>query len=246
MKGSVEDIEYAFSVGYGQEKNGYKIMKYKDKAELLTAPGDISWDSEDTNKPIVHCHAVFAKNDGIGTAFGGHLKEATVNLTTLIIIDILSNEKVVCKLDKEMNIKLWDLEKTDIAYIQLVDCEADDLITSFIKQSEKKYPNLIFDVFTRDKDLLQLLDKNTNILNLLGDSIDNIKGVKGIGPVSAKNLIQQFHTVENIYQQKNNLPESSIKLLENNQELVYRNKKIIGLVETISFPPNLYEKCDFN
>ena len=108
MKGSVEDIEYAFSLGYGQEKNGYKIMKYQDKAELLVALGDISWDNEDTNKPIVHCHAVFAKNDGMGTAFGGHLKEATVNLTTLIIIDILSNEKVVCKLDKEMNIKLWD------------------------------------------------------------------------------------------------------------------------------------------
>jgi predicted DNA-binding protein with PD1-like motif len=42
MKGSVEDIEYAFSVGYGQEKNGYKIMEYKDKAELLVALGDIS------------------------------------------------------------------------------------------------------------------------------------------------------------------------------------------------------------
>ena len=90
-------------MGYGQESNGYKIMNYKDKAELLTAPGDISWDSEDTSKPMVHCHAVFAKNDG------GHLKEATVNLTTLIIIDILSNEKVVCKLDKEVNMKLWDM-----------------------------------------------------------------------------------------------------------------------------------------
>jgi predicted DNA-binding protein with PD1-like motif len=106
MIGSVENIEYAFSLGYGQENDGYKIMEYKNKAELLTALGDISWDSEDINKPIIHCHAVFAKNDGMGAAFGGHLKEATANLTVLIIIDILSNKKVVCKLDKEIKMKL--------------------------------------------------------------------------------------------------------------------------------------------
>ena len=124
--------------------------------------------------------------------------------------------------------------------------------------------------------MLQLLDKNTNILkyikgkitlytdenfwkeynfspsnfadylSLLGDNIDNIKGVKGIGPVSAKNLIQQFYTVENIYQQKDNLPENNRKLLEGNQELVYRNKKITGLIENIPLPTNLYEKCSFD
>jgi DNA polymerase-1 len=168
------------------------------------------------------------------------------------------------------------LEKTNISYIQLTDCEADDLITSFVKQNKKTFPNLVFDIFTRDKDLLQLLDKNTNILkyikgkitlytdedfskeynfspnnfsdylSLLGDNIDNIKGVRGIGPVSAKNLIQQFRTVENIYQQKDSLPENSRKLLEDNQEIVYRNKKIIGLIENIYLPNDLYEKCNFN
>src|SRR5437764_12577085 len=118
-------------------------------------------------------------------------------------------------------------------------------------------------MFTRDKDLLQLLNKNINILkyidgkstsytyedfcqeynfvpnhytdylSLLGDNIDNIEGVKGIGPVSAKKLIQQFQTVENIYQKIDNLLENAKKLLENREEMVYLNKKIISLEKNI-------------
>jgi DNA polymerase I len=158
----------------------------------------------------------------------------------------------------------------------LLDCEADDLITSFVKQNKKIHSKLVFDIFTRDKDLLQLLDKNTNILkyvkgkitlyaeedfwkeynfpprnftdylSLLGDNVDNIKGVRGVGPVNAKSLIQQFYTVENIYRQKDDWSENNKKLLEDNQELVYDNKKITSLVENIPLPTHLYEKCHFN
>src|SRR6185437_1981757 len=103
--------------------------------------------------------------------------------------------------------------------------------------------SLIFDIFTRDKDLLQLLNQNINVLkyingkstlytyenfcqeysfvpenyvdylSLLGDNIDNIEGVKGIGPVNAKKLIQQFQTVENVYLKISNLPETTRNLL---------------------------------
>ncbi|CAH1762741.1 7923_t:CDS:1 [Entrophospora sp. SA101] len=167
------------------------------------------------------------------------------------------------------------LSRTNVNYIQLIDREADDLIASFIQQSTKERPEINFAIFTRDKDLLQLLSENTDILkyinnkitlytshhfsqeynflpknyvdylSLLGDKADNVAGVKGIGPVSAKNLIQQFQTVENIYQKLENLPENIKKLLENKQELVFRNKKIIKLEENISLPSELYKNCDF-
>jgi DNA polymerase-1 len=123
--------------------------------------------------------------------------------------------------------------------------------------------------------LLQLLDENINILkyingkitlytyenfcqeynfvpanyvdylSLLGDAVDNIKGVRGIGPVSAKKLIQQFRTVENIYQEINNLPEITKHLLVDKEKLVLGNKKLISLVENIPLS-NVYEKCNFN
>jgi DNA polymerase-1 len=78
-----------------------------------------------------------------------------------------------------------------------------------------------------DKDMLQLVDKNVNVLNpmqnilydiekvkekygilpsqfidyqiLVGDTVDNIKGVKGIGKKTASKLLNQFGSLENIY-----------------------------------------------
>lgn len=167
------------------------------------------------------------------------------------------------------------LEKTHTVYLQLENQEADDLIASFVIQKMKDNPHLTFDIFTRDKDLLQLLNQNINILkyidgkptlytyesfcqeykftpnnyvdylSLLGDNVDNIEGIKGIGPVNAKKLIQQFQTVENIFQEINNLPEIIKHLLINKEQLVFNNKKLISLVENISLP-DIYEKCNFS
>jgi len=165
------------------------------------------------------------------------------------------------------------LEKTGITYLQLINCEADDIIASFVSQRQDAS---FFDVFTRDKDLLQLINEEVNILkyidgkitlytqdnfqqeygflpssyidylSLLGDNIDNIEGIKGIGPVSAKNLIQSFGTVENIYQQIDNVPENTKKLLENKQEIVFLNKKIISLEKNIVLPTDKIKNCDFD
>jgi DNA polymerase I len=174
------------------------------------------------------------------------------------------------------------LVKTNIPYIQIVNYEADDIIASFIVQTAERHPNLIFDIFTRDKDMLQLINQNTNILkyingkitlynqesfqqeynflpssyvdylSLLGDNVDNIEGVKGIGPVNAKILIRQFSTLENIYQKisecpsQSNIPEPIKILLEKGQELVLRNKKIIGLEKNISLFSYSSQKYDFS
>jgi DNA polymerase-1 len=168
------------------------------------------------------------------------------------------------------------LKKININYIQMINCEADDIIASFITQTTKIHPNTIFDILTRDKDLLQLINENNNILkyingkitlytyhqflqeynfspenyvdylSLLGDNVDNISGIKGIGPVSAKKLIEKFKTVENIYQKIDNLPENNKNLLENKEELVFCNKKIISLEKNLSLQANIYKECNFN
>ncbi|CAG8470544.1 17633_t:CDS:2 [Gigaspora margarita] len=176
------------------------------------------------------------------------------------------------ELREQMEILKELFTKIKITYLQLVDCEADDVIASFVTQNAHK-PELTFDIFTRDKDLLQLINQNTNILkyikekltlytqqnfhqeynffpsnyvdylSLLGDNVDNIEGVRGIGPVNAKKLIQQFHTVENIYQASDALPDNVKNLLIDKQELVFCNKKIIGLENKLTLP---LLTCDFN
>jgi DNA polymerase-1 len=164
------------------------------------------------------------------------------------------------------------LEETSIKLIQVVNYEADDLIASFVSQQTKEKPFINLDIFTRDKDLLQLLDKNVNILkyiegkskiytqedfyqdygfspsnyvdylSLLGDNVDNIKGVNGVGPVNAKKIIQQFGTIENIYQKIKEVPEKNKKILENQKETAYLNKSIIKLDKSITFSPEEIKK----
>ena len=185
-------------------------------------------------------------------------------------------EKMPEDLLKQMETLKLLLIKVNITYVQLVNHEADDVIASFVTQNSLKHPDAVFDIFTRDKDLLQLIDKKSNILkyvekkitlyteknfnhdygflpqsyvdylSLLGDNVDNIKGIKGIGPVSARKLIQQFQTIENIYQQINNLPENFRKLLEDQKDLVICNKKIVNLEKNIFLSPEIYENCNFN
>jgi DNA polymerase-1 len=167
------------------------------------------------------------------------------------------------------------LEETNIKLIQVVNHEADDLMASFVSQQNKENIFIDLDIFTRDKDLLQLLDKNVNILkyiegkskiytqkdfyqdygfspnnfvdylSLLGDNADNIKGVNGVGPVNAKKLIQQFGTIENIYKKIKEAPEKNKKILENQEEIAYLNKSIIKLDKNITFSPEEIKNWNF-
>lgn len=64
-------------------------------------------------------------------------------------------------------------------------------------------------------------------LALVGDSSDDIPGVKGIGEKSATPLIQQFGTIENIYQNLDKIEKQSIrKKLEENKENAFLSKDL--------------------
>ncbi len=66
---------------------------------------------------------------------------------------------------------------------------------------------------------------------LAGDASDNIPGVPGIGEVTATKLIQQFGTIEKIYQLKNlkTLPERMQKLLGEGAESAVMSKNLATL-----------------
>lgn len=109
--------------------------------------------------------------------------------------------------------------------------EADDLIGSAAKQLRRSSGTMVY--VTADKDLRQLLKKNDRIWNygkeqsfavddylneygfdpkfmadylaLLGDRIDNIPGVPGIGEKTAKALVGHFGGLESIYKRLHEL-----------------------------------------
>ena len=143
-----------------------------------------------------------------------------------------------------------------VACVEKEGYEADDLIASYARQALEKGMEAI--VVSSDKDLMQLLrpgiqmmdpmkkkmiteedvmekfgvtpDKVTQVQALQGDSTDNIPGVKGIGPKSAAQLINQFGSLENIY---NHLEEVSSlrwqKLLAEHKEMAFISEKLVSL-----------------
>ncbi len=54
-------------------------------------------------------------------------------------------------------------------------------------------------------------DKVIDVLAIIGDSVDNVPGVKGIGEKTAIPLIQQYQTMENLYNNLDKIDKASIR-----------------------------------
>jgi DNA polymerase-1 len=118
-----------------------------------------------------------------------------------------------------------------IKIVELPGYEADDIIATLAKKAEKEGFEVV--IVTPDKDMNQLIDEKIKVYNpmkdeiidtkkvlekygikpsqfvdylvLVGDSIDNIPGVKGVGPKTASTLLQQFGSVDEIIKNVDNL-----------------------------------------
>ncbi len=79
-------------------------------------------------------------------------------------------------------------------------------------------------------------------LALVGDSSDDIPGVKGIGPKTALPLIQKFGSIENIYANLDKIEKQSIvKKLEENRENAFLSKELATIKLDVPFELNFDE-----
>ncbi len=144
--------------------------------------------------------------------------------------------------------------------------EADDIIFTVAKMFEQM-EDLSISIYSADKDLKQLLSDKISVidpiksqrivpkdflqefmfepiyivdyLSLIGDSADNIKWVPGIWPKTAIKLIQEFHTIENIYDNIDKVkPATKEKLLQYKQEAL-ESKRLIQLWEVPNMPTDI-------
>lgn len=73
---------------------------------------------------------------------------------------------------------------------------------------------------------IQDVDQVRDIIALWGDASDNIPGVRGIGQKRAQQLIQQFHSLENLLAQRDKLKGSMKRYLQEQEEIALLSKKL--------------------
>ena len=83
---------------------------------------------------------------------------------------------------------------------------------------------------------------------LQGDSSDNIPGVPGIGPKTATQLLQEFFTLEGIYENLENIKPAWRKKLEDGKDLAFMSKKIAEIFLDAPVELNFEDAdiCNFN
>lgn len=80
---------------------------------------------------------------------------------------------------------------------------------------------------------------------LAGDPSDNYPGAKGIGPKTASKLINEFQTVESLFNNLDKIKNKNLrKILEQNKESIFLAKKLAKIVTNVSIDFDI-EKAKF-
>ena len=69
-----------------------------------------------------------------------------------------------------------------------------------------------------------------DMLSLVGDSSDNIPGVKGIGEKTAYKLLSDYKTLDNIYENINDIKGAVQQKLSDGKDLAYFSKNLLNYV----------------
>jgi DNA polymerase-1 len=144
--------------------------------------------------------------------------------------------------------------------VEMPGFEADDIVGTICKResndgheilcvtSDKDYFQLVSDkvkILRPGKDVGQydVMDANAvrekfgvapehviDVLALIGDSSDNVPGVKGIGEKTAIPLIEQYGSLENLYDHLNDVERASVRTkLEANRENAFLSKTLVTI-----------------
>ena len=147
---------------------------------------------------------------------------------------------------------------------ELENYEADDIIGTYSKKIETEVL-----LVSSDRDLLQLISPNVkmkllkmkdfiyydeksfyedygikpieviDLKALMGDSSDNIKGVTGLGEKTALKLIKEYHTIDNLYKNIDNLKGKIKENLLNDKESAYKSLELATIYLNVPIEVNL-------
>ena len=174
------------------------------------------------------------------------------------------------ELKMQMPVAREILSSMGIKYLELEPYEADDIIGTLVKKAslDKDFDATII---SSDKDLLQLINYETDIKllkqtgyiryneksfkddygiepiriidlkALMGDSSDNIPGVKGIGEKTALKLLQEYGSLDGVYANIDNIKGSVHDKLVNDKDNAYISQKLATIYVDVPLDINLID-----
>jgi DNA polymerase-1 len=144
--------------------------------------------------------------------------------------------------------------------------EADDVIATLVVMARAKGWEVV--IFSADKDIMQLIgdgvtmidalhqktytreevikkmgvppEKIPDFLALVGDTSDNIPGIRGVGDKTAATLLEQYGTLENLIKTNPVVPRLSVKQPFGDPEQLERvtiSRKLVELKRDVVVPP---------
>ncbi|MBE6152074.1 MAG: DNA polymerase I [Firmicutes bacterium] len=157
-----------------------------------------------------------------------------------------------------------------IKYYEIDNYEADDILGTFAHFCDME-EDFIGTIISSDRDLLQLISHDVDIKllkqkdyiryneetfkeeygidpiriidlkALMGDSSDNIPGVKGIGEKTALKLLQQYEGLDGIYSNIDNIKGSVHEKLVNDKDNAYMSYDLATIVRDVPMEINIYD-----
>ncbi len=146
--------------------------------------------------------------------------------------------------------------------------EADDVIATLVEQARARDWEVV--IFSADKDIMQMVgdhvsmidalhqktytreevikkmgvppEKIPDFLALVGDTSDNIPGIRGVGGKTAANLLEQYGTLANLLEQNPVVPRISIKQPFSDPEQLERiqiSRQLVELRRNVPLPAQL-------
>ena len=160
------------------------------------------------------------------------------------------------------------LNAMGIKYYEIDNYEADDIIGTFAEYCDKE-EDFIGTIISSDKDLLQLISSDIdikllkqkdyirynektfkeqwgidpiNIIDLkalMGDPSDNIPGVKGVGEKTALKLLQEYKTLDGIYENIDKIKGKLKEKLETDKENAYKSYHLATIIRDVKMDINI-------
>ncbi len=90
-------------------------------------------------------------------------------------------------------------------------------------------------------------DQVIDVQSLMGDSTDNVPGVRGIGPKKAAELISEFGTLENLYNHLDDIKnERTRNMLHDGRDAAFVSKKLVTLKRDVDLNGLVIQPFQFN